>query len=133
MTLATRQDIRRETVDWTALMQQLGPKFAERAPQHDATDAFVTQNFAELKEAGVFAAGVPAELGGGGASYPQLCEMLRVLAHYCGSTALTLSMHTHLIATASWAAAATPSRSRLCCAGSSMSGCSLSRARRRTG
>jgi hypothetical protein len=51
---------------------------------------------------GVFAAGVPSELGGGGASYTQLCELLRVLAHYSGSTALTLSMHTHLVATASW-------------------------------
>ena len=69
---------------------------------HDATDTFVAENFAELKARGVFAAGVPSELGGGGASYPQLCDMLRALAHYCGSTALTLSMHTHFLATTSW-------------------------------
>jgi hypothetical protein len=36
------------------------------------------------------------------ASYPELCEMLRVLARYCGSTALTLSMHTHPLATLVW-------------------------------
>jgi alkylation response protein AidB-like acyl-CoA dehydrogenase len=102
MTLAFRQDIREQIVDWPVLMHELGPSFAARAPVHDATDTFVAENFAELKARGVFAAGVPSELGGGGASYSQLCDMLRALAHYCGSTALTLSMHTHLVATASW-------------------------------
>ena len=28
--------------------------------------------------------------------------MLRVLARYCGSTALTLSMHTHVLSSAVW-------------------------------
>lgn len=102
MTLASRQDIHQQVVDWPLLMHELGPQFAARARTHDATDKFVAENFAELKTRGVFAAGVPSELGGGGAPYPQLCDMLRTLAHYCGSTALTLSMHTHLVATASW-------------------------------
>jgi acyl-CoA dehydrogenase len=91
-----------QAVDWPLLMHEFGPQFAARAPAHDAADTFVAENFAELKARGVFAAGVPSELGGGGASYSQLCEMLRALARYCGSTALTLSMHTHLVATASW-------------------------------
>ena len=88
--------------DWAGLMHVLGRDFAERAEQCDANDAFVAQNFVELKERGVLAAGVPAELGGGDASYAELCEMLRVLARYCGSTALTLSMHTHPLATLVW-------------------------------
>jgi alkylation response protein AidB-like acyl-CoA dehydrogenase len=83
-------------------MRELGPRFAARAPAHDAADTFVAENFAELKARDVFAAAVPGELGGGNASYRQLCDMLRVLAHFCGSTALTLSMHTHIVATASW-------------------------------
>jgi acyl-CoA dehydrogenase len=83
-------------------MLELGPRFAARAPAHDAADTFVAENFAELKERGVLAAAVPGALGGGDAPYPQLCDMLRVLAHSCGSTALVLSMHTHLVATASW-------------------------------
>jgi alkylation response protein AidB-like acyl-CoA dehydrogenase len=87
---------------WAGLMHALGPGFAERADRCDANDAFVAENFAELKERGVLAAGVPAELGGGGASYPELCEMLRILGRYCGSTALTLSMHTHPLATIVW-------------------------------
>ena len=76
--------------DWTRLMHELGPCFAERAVQCDANDAFVAENFSELKSRGVLIAGVPVELGGGGASYAELSEMLRVLGRYCGSTALTL-------------------------------------------
>jgi alkylation response protein AidB-like acyl-CoA dehydrogenase len=87
---------------WVALMHELGPAFAERAVQCDASDAYVAANISELKERGVFAAGVPAELGGAGATYPELCEMLRVLARCCGSTALTLSMHMHPLATLVW-------------------------------
>jgi acyl-CoA dehydrogenase len=47
-------------------------------------------------------AGLPAELGGGAVEHSELGEMLRVLARYCGSTALALSMHTHQVATAVW-------------------------------
>jgi alkylation response protein AidB-like acyl-CoA dehydrogenase len=88
--------------DWVALARELGPRFAERAASHDGNDTFVTTNYAELREHRIFAAGVPAELGGGGASHPELSAMLRTLAHYCGSTALALSMHTHLVAVAAW-------------------------------
>ena len=91
-----------QRTDWPALMHELGPRFAERASICDANDAFVADNFAELKARGVLAAGVPGELGGGGASYAELCGMLRTLARYCGSTALALSMHTHVITTLVW-------------------------------
>ncbi len=87
---------------WAELMHALGPGFAERADRCDANDTFVAENFVELKARGVLAAGVPVELGGGGASYLELCEMLRILGRYCGSTALTLSMHTHPLATLVW-------------------------------
>ena len=45
---------------------------------------------------------VPSELGGGGASHGEACQLLREMAHHCGSTALALSMHTHLVAAAVW-------------------------------
>jgi alkylation response protein AidB-like acyl-CoA dehydrogenase len=83
-------------------MRDNGPRFAERASVHDANDSFVAENFAELRALGVFAAGVPKELGGGGASYTDLASMLRTLAFYCSSTALALSMHTHVVAAAAW-------------------------------
>jgi alkylation response protein AidB-like acyl-CoA dehydrogenase len=88
--------------DWTALMNEIGPRFASRAADYDANDTFVAENYAEIKALGVFAAGIPGELGGGGASYSEIAEMLRELAHHCGSTALALAMHTHLLAASIW-------------------------------
>jgi alkylation response protein AidB-like acyl-CoA dehydrogenase len=103
MSLVSNPEIRPEqAMDWSGLMHELGPRFAERENICDASDAFVAENFAELKARRVLAAGVPRELGGGGASYPELCAMLRALARYGASTALTLSMHTHLVATIVW-------------------------------
>ena len=94
-TLSTR-------TDWSAVVRALGPTFAARAAVHDANDSFVTDNYADLKKHKLFSAGVPTELGGGGASHAELCAMLRDIAHYCGSTALALSMHTHLLAATVW-------------------------------
>lgn len=88
--------------DWTALMHELGPRFAELAAGYDAQDRFVAENMAVLKAHRVLSAGIPVEFGGGGASYREMGEMLRVLARYCGSTALVLSMHTHLVMTNVW-------------------------------
>jgi acyl-CoA dehydrogenase len=88
--------------DWAAVARELGPRFAARAAAHDAADAFVAENYRDLRDRRVFSAGVPAELGGGGASHADLAAMLRVLAHYCGSTALALAMHTHQVAIPAW-------------------------------
>jgi acyl-CoA dehydrogenase len=82
-------------------MNELGSDFATRAAEHDANDTFVAENYAALKARGAFAAGVPAELGGGGASHAELCAMIRTLAHHCSATALAFAMHTHLVATLS--------------------------------
>jgi alkylation response protein AidB-like acyl-CoA dehydrogenase len=90
------------TSKWNDLANDLGGGFAARVPKHDESDAFVAENYAELKARKVFAAGVPEELGGGGASVANLAGMLRTLAHHCSSTALALSMHTHIVATAAW-------------------------------
>ena len=87
---------------WRTAVADLGPGFAERAAAHDADGTFVAESYAALKERKVFSAGVPRELGGGGATHAELCELLRHLARHCPSTALVLSMHTHLVATAVW-------------------------------
>lgn len=81
---------------------RLAPRLAERASEVDQNDLFVAENYALLKEAGLVEAGVPQELGGGGAEIPELAEMLRVLARACGSTALAFSMHTHQVAVPAW-------------------------------
>ena len=88
--------------DWVAVVRDLAPRFAARAAAHDAHDSFVADNYAELRERRVFSAGVPAELGGGGATHRELCDLLRTLAHSCSSTALALAMHTHPLATTVW-------------------------------
>jgi acyl-CoA dehydrogenase len=88
--------------NFSTLVHEMGPAFAARAADADATDTFVGANYPALKANKLFSAGAPAELGGGGASHAELCEMLRELAHYCSSTALAFSMHTHLVALPAW-------------------------------
>jgi alkylation response protein AidB-like acyl-CoA dehydrogenase len=87
-------------LDLQALVQIIGPRFAEGAAERDATDAFVAGHYDVLKEHKVFSAMVPADLGGAGVSHSAMCRFLRQLAHYCPSTALALSMHQHLVAAA---------------------------------
>jgi alkylation response protein AidB-like acyl-CoA dehydrogenase len=88
--------------DIIALAETLGQRFAAQAAAADEEDCFVADNYRVLKESGLVAAGVPAELGGGGADIPTLSEMLRTLAHHCSSTALAFSMHTHQVAIPAW-------------------------------
>ncbi len=90
------------STDFLALAETLGARFGERAGTHDAAGTFVEANYLALKEHRFFSAGVPAELGGGGLSHAQLCELIRILGRHCGSTALAFSMHTHLVAAAVW-------------------------------
>ncbi|TYB84265.1 acyl-CoA dehydrogenase family protein [Oceaniovalibus sp. ACAM 378] len=82
--------------------KRLAKIFATRAVANDENDRFVEEHYADLKSAGLIAAGVPTELGGGGASVRELCEMLRIIAGACGSTGLALSMHTHQVAIPAW-------------------------------
>lgn len=87
-------------IDLTTLLAELGPTFAARAAEHDANDAFVAENYQALREAKVFSAQIPQEIGGGGAGHGEICAFLRGLARHCPSTALALSMHQHLVAAA---------------------------------
>lgn len=108
MTIATPQASRMEhfrpaeTGHVVDTARTLAADFATRAAAHDKNDSFVAENYTALKQAGLVEAGVPAELGGGGAELAELCEMLRVMAHACGSTALAFSMHTHQVAIPAW-------------------------------
>jgi alkylation response protein AidB-like acyl-CoA dehydrogenase len=80
------------------LARDLGIIFEQRAMETTDEDKFVADNFALLKAAGLIEAGVPAELGGGGAGIDELAAMLRTIGYHCGSTALAFSMHTHQVA-----------------------------------
>lgn len=87
---------------FAAIVSKLGDDFAVRARTHDEAGSFVAENYEALKSAGLTAAAVPQELGGMGVTYPELCAMLRNLAHCCSSTALGLAMHTHSVAVPAW-------------------------------
>jgi alkylation response protein AidB-like acyl-CoA dehydrogenase len=84
------------------LARDLGVIFEQRAMETADEDTFVADNFALLKATGLIEAGVPAELGGGGAGVDELALMLRTLGYHCGSTALAFSMHTHQVAIPAW-------------------------------
>ena len=76
--------------------------FATRSAAHDATDEFVSKNFAALKGARLMSAAVPVELGGDGLDQQNLSKLLRTMARACSSTALAYSMHTHVVALLAW-------------------------------
>jgi indole-3-acetate monooxygenase len=84
------------------IAEALAPEFAAVSKSHDAGDKFVADNFARLRESGLLEIGVPKDLGGGGASLQDMCDMLRILGRACGSTALAFAMHTHQVAIPAW-------------------------------
>lgn len=89
-------------LDILAVARELGTKFAERAKAADDEDMFVAENYHDLRASGLVEAGVPADLGGGGADIGALSGMIRELARHCGSTGLAFAMHTHQVAIPAW-------------------------------
>jgi alkylation response protein AidB-like acyl-CoA dehydrogenase len=79
-----------------------GAAIAEHSERHDREGSFVAEAMDLLRDAGLLAIGVPAELGGGGASIAEVAAVQRELAHHCGSTALASSMHQHVVAFTAW-------------------------------
>jgi alkylation response protein AidB-like acyl-CoA dehydrogenase len=95
MTTTQRPDVR-------DLAEGLGEVLAANAARHDQDGTFVTEAYDALRASGALALGVPAELGGGGATIAELADFQRLLAHHCGSTALASSMHQHVTAFTAW-------------------------------
>ena len=100
--MAITQETKTETKDWVVVARSLATEFATRAAEHDASDRFVAENYQALRDAKIFSAPVPAELGGGGAGFATHCEIIREIGRGCASTALSYSMHSHLIQALLW-------------------------------
>lgn len=83
-------------------LADLGASFAGRAAHYDHSNRFVAENYAALREAKLFSALVPEELGGGALSYGEMCSLIQGFGSSCPSTALAFSMHQHLVAAAVW-------------------------------
>jgi alkylation response protein AidB-like acyl-CoA dehydrogenase len=79
-----------------------GPVLAEHAARHDRDGTWVAESFQHVKDAGLLTIAVPTELGGEGATIREVAMVQRELAKYCGSTALSSSMHQHVTAFTAW-------------------------------
>lgn len=88
--------------DWVALAREIGESLAPRAGEADRSGVLAREAFDLLRQHGVLGALVPREFGGGGASHAGFGAFLRELGRHDGATALTLSMHSHLVATQVW-------------------------------
>ena len=92
----------KQDVGWREILAPLAAGFAARTDAADESDAYVAENFAELRQSGLLAAGVPADLGGMGLGIDELCALLMEVARACPSTGLAYSMHTHQVAVNAW-------------------------------
>ena len=84
--------------DWVAVARPLAQEFGERASAYDEEGSFVHENYADLRDYKLFSAGIPIELGGGGASHQDICRIIREIGRHCGSTGLAFAMHSHPVA-----------------------------------
>ena len=92
----------RNTTDLKERAAAVGSTLAEHAARHDTEGSFVTEAYGALHDSGLLKAGVPAELGGDGATIAELTALQRELAHHCGSAGLASSMHQHVVAFTAW-------------------------------
>jgi alkylation response protein AidB-like acyl-CoA dehydrogenase len=102
MAVATVSRIGSGKIDWLGRADGIADAIAEAATQHDADESFVSEGYRLLKQDGFFKALIPAELGGGGADYAEICSSIRRIGMSCGATALAFAMHSHLVAAAAW-------------------------------
>lgn len=87
---------------WIAAARDLVPELADRAAELDASGEFAHDSYDLLRAHRFPSMLVPAELGGGGASFAEVCAVLAELARGCPATSLALSMHQHLLAAQVW-------------------------------
>lgn len=88
--------------DLLARATGVGAELATHAARHDLDGSFVDEGLRCLRDAGLLALAVPAELGGGGATIREVAAVQRELAHHCGSTALASAMHQHVVSFTAW-------------------------------
>ncbi|PWR16625.1 acyl-CoA dehydrogenase [Micromonospora sicca] len=81
------------TVHALEAARRLAPRLAARAAEHDREGSFPVDDFADLREAGLFGLMVPRELGGAGATFAEYAAVATELARGNGATALVFNMH----------------------------------------
>lgn len=73
--------------------QELAPRLAARADEHDRAGVFPEADFADLRAAGLLAVMVPTRLGGPGCGFADYTAVADALAGGNGATALVFNMH----------------------------------------
>ena len=71
----------------------IGPAFAERAPEYDRDASFPTQNWSDLRDAGLLGVCIPTEHGGLGGDFISYALVSEELGRHCATTGLTFNMH----------------------------------------
>ncbi|MBF6346812.1 acyl-CoA/acyl-ACP dehydrogenase [Nocardia cyriacigeorgica] len=91
-----------DTADWIARARGVGETLRPGVAERDRSGRLSTEAFDRLRAAGLSAALVPPEFGGGGATHHQMGAILRELGHHDPSTAVAFAMHSHLVAAQVW-------------------------------
>jgi len=73
--------------------KRLAPRFAARAAGYDRDGSFPVDDFADLRQSGLFGLMVPEKLGGSGAGFADYAAVAYELARGSGATALIFNMH----------------------------------------
>jgi alkylation response protein AidB-like acyl-CoA dehydrogenase len=90
------------TADWIEHASSIGADLQAEAAPCDACGEISRPAFDRLRAEGLTSALVPVEFGGGGASHGDMGAILRTLARFDPAVAVTLSMHSHLVAFQVW-------------------------------
>jgi alkylation response protein AidB-like acyl-CoA dehydrogenase len=77
----------------TILSDAVLETFASRSQSYDRNNEFFSEDFEELRKAGLLKIAIPKELGGLGYTLAEVCLEQRRLAYRAPSTALATNMH----------------------------------------
>jgi acyl-CoA dehydrogenase len=102
MTVTSNPTPTNTATDWTAVAREVGTELRGAVPAQDHSGEISATAFEKLRAAGITSALVPVECGGGGASHAEMGQVLRELGRHDPATAVTLSMHSHLLAAQVW-------------------------------
>jgi len=90
----TDWNLTEKQTDLTTRARELGQeKFAGRAERYDREAIFPTENYADLRDAGLLGVCIPEQFGGYGADFKTYMLTAAEIGRYCGATALTFNMH----------------------------------------
>ncbi len=96
---ATDTDI---VIAWAEVARDIGSELHAEAAARDRSGEISVDAFETLRASGITSALVPREFGGGGATHAEMGQVLRELGRRDPATAVTLSMHSHLLAAQVW-------------------------------